>query len=83
VLIKKEKENNIQTKPNKLQTKYDAWEDSDFNDLDDASLKKLLEEAYWYRNPGDRKNKSERFLVSKLSKQFKSILLYLVCSNNL
>lgn len=47
-----------------LQTKYDTWEDSDFNDLDDASLKKLLEEAYWYRNPGDRKNKSERFLVS-------------------
>ncbi|SPP78209.1 serine-rich adhesin for platelets isoform X3 [Drosophila guanche] len=59
---KTQDDQNVGKRQKNKKTKYDAWEDSDFNDLDDASLKKLLEEAYWYRNPGDRKNKSERFL---------------------
>ncbi|EDX17042.1 GD16672 [Drosophila simulans] len=59
---KTQDDQNVGKRQKKKKTKYDTWEDSDFNDLDDASLKKLLEEAYWYRNPGDRKNKSERFL---------------------
>lgn len=32
--------------------------------LDDNNLKKLLEEAYSYKNPRDKENKSEIFLVS-------------------
>ncbi|ALC49750.1 tyf, partial [Drosophila busckii] len=68
---KTQDDQNVGKRQKKKKTKYDAWEDSDFNDLDDASLKKLLEEAYWYRNPGDRKNKSERFLESDVSKKLK------------
>lgn len=33
-------------------------------DLDDAELKNLLEEAYSYKGPKDKENKSETFKVT-------------------
>lgn len=38
---------------------------SDVSDLEEPELKKLLDEAYNYKTPKDKKDKSEIFLVGK------------------
>lgn len=38
------------------------WEESKIKDLDDCCFKQLLDEAYSYKNPRDKENKSEIFL---------------------
>lgn len=43
----------------------ESWEESRLKDWDDSKLKELLDEAYSYKNPRDKENKSKTFLVSK------------------
>ncbi|XP_037900349.1 putative uncharacterized protein DDB_G0293878 isoform X3 [Glossina fuscipes] len=41
---------------------YESWEECRLKDWDDNQLKELLEEAYHYKNPRDKENKSKAFL---------------------
>uniref|UniRef100_A0A1A9WFX3 Uncharacterized protein n=1 Tax=Glossina brevipalpis TaxID=37001 RepID=A0A1A9WFX3_9MUSC len=40
----------------------ESWEECRLKDWDDNQLKELLEEAYHYKNPRDKENKSKAFL---------------------
>lgn len=54
----------------------ESSEESRLKDWDDTKLKELLDEAYSYKNPRDKENKSKTFLVSKyiLYVQYASII---------
>ncbi|KAM7349222.1 twenty-four isoform 1-T4 [Cochliomyia hominivorax] len=59
------KTDDINVTPNETKSKdflSESWEESRLKDWDDSKLKELLDEAYSYKNPRDKENKSKTFL---------------------